>query len=396
MLRVIHRTLLLALAAGLGLWPTGAGAHDASAWGGLFRTRDGGASWFQASAGRVMGGALAVTIDPTAPDDLVLGTDSGLLRSRNGGRDWDLLASDVLLGAALAVSFDTSGQTLLAANASTLAASSDGVHWQSRLLPIGAAPPRALVPAGPAGAFYLLGWNGLFSSDDAGTTWSPLGSGLPGPVSRLLIEPTASGSLVALVDGGIWSSRDGGRTWTPRDRGGLPAGGVEALDRDPGMPARLWAGGADRVFRSDDDGQTWSAVGQPLPDAGTRLHGIAASLDQDGSRLLLSTDRGLYVTTDGGAHWDLLVDNLPGHIEAGPLVFATRQPATLYAGFSVTPYDEVWQNAASGSSALARLARSELVGALAFVLLLGLGAGLALRLLARRSQPPRVQRRLAG
>jgi hypothetical protein len=216
---------------------------------------------------------------------------------------------------------------------------------------------------------------------------------LPGPVSRLLVG--TPGSLLALVNGGVWSSDDGGRTWALRGSRGLPAAGIEALDRDPGAPARLWAGGGDRVFRSDDGGQTWASVGQPLPDAGTRLHGIAAAPDQDGRRLLLSTDRGLYATQDAGAHWDLLTDNLPGHIEAGPLTFNTQQPATLYAGFSVTPYDEVWQNAASGSSALARLASSELVGALAFVLLLGLGAGLALRLLARRS-PSGVSRGLAG
>src|SRR5262249_2479703 len=191
MSRTRIRVVSVLLAVAVGTWPGGAGAPDASAWGGLFRTTDSGASWFQASTGKVMGSALAVAVDPLDRGHLLLGTDSGLLGSRNGGRDWELLAPDLLVGAVLAVSFDATGRTLLAASASTLAGSEDAAGWRSRLMPIGASPPRALVRDTRAASFYLLGWNGLFHTDDAGATWSSLSAALPGPVAQLLV--TAQG-----------------------------------------------------------------------------------------------------------------------------------------------------------------------------------------------------------
>src|SRR5207237_3326097 len=97
------------------------------------RTADGGTSWFQASNGRVMGSALAVAVDPLDRSHLLLATDSGLLGSRNGGRDWELIATDLLSGAVLTVAIDRAGSTLLAATASAVGASDDGVRWHSRL-----------------------------------------------------------------------------------------------------------------------------------------------------------------------------------------------------------------------------------------------------------------------
>ncbi|HYW88158.1 MAG TPA: hypothetical protein VFB50_10335 [Chloroflexota bacterium] len=342
-----------------------------------------------------MGSALAVAVDPLDRGHLLLGTDSGLLGSRNGGRDWELLAPDLLVGAVLAVSFDATGRTLLAASASTLAASEDAAGWRSRLMPIGGSPPRALVRDTRAASFYLLGWNGLFHTDDAGATWSSLSAGLPGPVVRLLVTAQGEGSLLAIAGGDLWSSRDGGRIWEERS-GNLPRGQLEALAIDVDSPNHVWAGGASRAFESQNSGRTWTTVGRQLPDAGVRIHDIVPQLGGDTNGLIISTDRGLYLTRDAGATWDLLQDNLPGHIQAGPLLQDGRRPTTLYAGFSVTPYEEVWQNAALGSSALARLGGSELAGAAAFLILLGLGAGAALRSLARRSRAAGISRGLAG
>src|SRR5262249_25417997 len=63
------------------LWPSSASTHDPSAWGGLFRSRDHGATWAPANQGRLVSAALALAISPTDVNHLLLGTDSGLLRS---------------------------------------------------------------------------------------------------------------------------------------------------------------------------------------------------------------------------------------------------------------------------------------------------------------------------
>ena len=81
-------------------------AHDASAWGGLFRTRDAGATWLPVNPASFVSGALAVGVSPVDPHHLLLATDIGLSRSRNGGRDWVLEAQGVLVGPIFAVAFD--------------------------------------------------------------------------------------------------------------------------------------------------------------------------------------------------------------------------------------------------------------------------------------------------
>jgi photosystem II stability/assembly factor-like uncharacterized protein len=184
-----------------------------------------------------------------------------------------------------------------------------------------------------------------------------------------------------VAGGRIWASSDGARSWRPRDRG-IHGGRVDAVALDPRAPDRLWATSADQLFRSDDGGERWKAIGTPLGESNTSVRGIATSTS--GKAIVLSTDRGLYRTVDGGAHWDLVVDgNLPVHLEAGPLVRDPVDPATLYAGFGLTPYEELWRTAAEGGTSLSRLDPLSIAGGAAFLVVLGLGAAAALRLVAR-------------
>ena len=135
MRRRLHNTpVLLAACMLLAIWPATASAHDASSWGGLFRSRDGGVTWFQANQGRLVAGALAIAVDPTDPNHLLLGTDAGLLTSHNGGLDWQAAAG--LPGAAvLAVAFDDAGRRQLAATDAGVFTSEDGSLWRAAGVP---------------------------------------------------------------------------------------------------------------------------------------------------------------------------------------------------------------------------------------------------------------------
>lgn len=376
---LVRHGLKLACCVALIAWPAAADAHDASGWGGLFRSRDGGATWFQANQGRVVAGALAVAVDPVDTNHLLLGTDSGLLVTRNGGLDWDSV--DSLSGPVFAVAIDLRGRQLIATS-SGLSRSDDGLTWHPVAAPAGVTPARGLVRDGLTGRVYLLGWRGLFRSDDWGDGWTALESGLPDTsVTSLVVLPTADDALVGVVDGDVWVGHDTGRSWQRRSDG-LPSGQVQTLAVD-GRAPRWLAAANDRVFQSTDGGQTWQPVGQPLPERNTDIRGIAPGVDRD--RLVLSTHRGLYTTVDGGATWSALSDNLPGHVEAGPLVRDAADSTVLYIGFSITPYAEQWRQVAEGRTATSLLSPVDVVGALAFLALLVLGAGVALRWLAKGS-----------
>jgi len=208
--------------------------------------------------------------------------------------------------------------------------------------------------------------------------------GLPSePVTALLVVHGSPEVLYAIVRGGIWASVDGARTWASR-RAGISPTNVDVLAVDVKHPTRLWAAGGDQVFWSDDAGAGWQGVGGPLPEPNTTVHGIAASEEI----VVVTTDRGLYRSADAGKSWALIIDNLPAHLEAGPLVRDPLDPATLYAGFALVPYSELWRRAADREGAFARVSVPSLAGGAILLLLVVLGAFAALRRLENYYRPP--------
>ena len=138
------------------------------------------------------------------------------------------------------------------------------------------------------------------------------------------------------------------------------------------------------MFRSDDDGASWQGIGRPLPEPNTTVHGIAASEEM----VVVTTDRGLYRSVDGGKSWTLIIDDLPAHLEAGPLVRDPLDPATLYAGFALVPYSELWRRAADREGAFARVSVASLAGGAVLLILVALGALAALRWLEHYYRAP--------
>ena len=360
-----------------------ANAHDPSAWGGLFRSRDFGASWFPADAGLFIGGALGVAIHPQDPAQLLYGTDARLLRSKNGGRDWVTEAVATMPGAAFAVAFDADGKGALASSGTRIFYTDDGAIWRDALAPGGAAPARAFVRSSTANRVYLAGARGLFLSDDRGRSWSRAGDGvLPETaVSTVVVTPGPAENVYAVINGNIWVSGDNARNWQMRATG-VPAGHVDTLAADVRKTGRLWNVAASQVFVSDDAGATWTACGRPLPEPGTSVRGLAAS--EDGKILVLSTHRGVLRSTDGGQNWAQVESTLPVHLESGLLLRDPHDVATLYAGFSLSPYGETWRRAEQGSSLLAQLDPVSLAGGLAFLVLLVVIGILVTRWLLRR------------
>src|SRR5262245_45555767 len=163
------------------VWGCGAGqtgAHDPSAWGGLFRSHDGGATWTHLTPASFSSGAMALAISPVDPHHLLLATDSGVSRSRNGGRDWDIEAPGILSGPAFAVAFDVDGERALLSNASAIFRT-EGGEWRRLRTPPGSTPARALVSGAVRGRAYLVGRSGLHRTDDWGGTWVTIGGRFP-------------------------------------------------------------------------------------------------------------------------------------------------------------------------------------------------------------------------
>jgi len=147
---------------------------------------------------------------------------------------------------------------------------------------------------------------GLARSADAGEHWNRLRTRATAAVTA---DPFNASNLLA-VEGGeapdpifpahvtffgtALRSRDGGVTWTESELPPSPS----SFAFDPGRVATVFAATlADGVWKSVDSGETWSATGEGIDSA-------AFSIAVDGSGVIfVTTDRGLFVSRDGGDRW---------------------------------------------------------------------------------------------
>jgi photosystem II stability/assembly factor-like uncharacterized protein len=345
-------------------------AHDASAYGGLFRSRNFGGTWLNADVGLFLNAALTVAVDPRDPNHLLMGTDIGLLASSNGGRSWSQEASGLISGAVFAIAFSRDGKSVVSTAPNGVFRFGDG-QWSRAAIPDGAAPARELVFGSAPDRIYLLGDRRLFISMDSGRSFHRLGSVEAVTIAALavaLMQPTEV--LLAVIDGRLAASADGGKEWQQRTVG-LGSDPIDTVVLDGALPNRLWAASADRIFVSDDLGVRWRPVGRPLPQTATNVRGIAA--DEMTSTLVVTTHRGMYRSDDGGQNWILKENSLPAHLEAGPLVRDPAEARTLYAGYSLLPFPELWRSAVEGRNLLSSLDPVSLGGGFAFIALLIIG-----------------------
>ena len=343
-------------------------AHDASAYGGVFRSRGMGGAWLNADVGLFLNAPLTVAVDPRDPNHLLMGTDVGLYASVNGGRGWTREAPSLINGAVFAVTISPDGATMLCV-------APDGVYrytgdrWMRSNAPREAMPARAIIFGQTHEQIYLLGQDRLFRSSDDGLHFvsMPDDPGTPAAIETLAMLRLPRQVLFVIAHGRLSASIDGGNHWQQRSviEGNAP---IDMVSPDPAVPNRVWVATADRVHVSDDGGLRWRPVGATLPEAHTTVRGIAA--DPAITTLVVTTHRGTYRGTDAGAHWMLEEGNLPLHLEAGPLFRDPTDPRVLYAVYSLVPYPEVWRNALEGSNLLSRVDPVSLIGGVAFLILL--------------------------
>jgi photosystem II stability/assembly factor-like uncharacterized protein len=146
--------------------------------------------------------------------------------------------------------------------------------------------------------------------------------------------------------GGVWKSTDGGAAWEPVfDKEGVGAIGAVAID--PSDDATVWVGTGesnprndvsygDGVYKTTDGGKSWTNVGlratkyisRILIDPTNPQHVIVGAL---GDVFTDSSDRGAYVTFDGGKTWSktLYVGPSSG---ISDMAMNPHTPNVVYAG----------------------------------------------------------------
>lgn len=162
---------------------------------------------------------------------------------------------------------------------------------------------RAILIAALAG---VLGGAAAVRGDALnGARWVSRGlANISGVVTALLTDPEQSDVYLAATGGGLFTTSDAGASWSPVPS--LEGRFLWWLARDPARHDVLWAGAlalgdVPGLYRSSDRGRTWSEV---TPLHATSVFSVAVSPTE--AKVIVATNDGLQITTDDGATWKSL------------------------------------------------------------------------------------------
>ena len=236
----------------------------------------------------------SLLVEPKSASALVLGTHEGLFRSADGGRTWTKAELDGRDAMNLARPAE---ETVWAAGHNVLAKSSDGgLSWEDAEpagLPGLDVHGFAADPRDPNRLYAAIAGEGVYRSTDGGRSFS-LVSDVVGP-GVMALAVLDDGTVLAgdMQRQALVASADGGTTWK-----GVVQASIMGLAVNPSRPALVLAAGPG-VLRSADGGSTWK---QPLAlDEGAGA--IAWAPSDPRVAYVLGLDRSLWRSDDFGATW---------------------------------------------------------------------------------------------
>src|SRR5581483_7094217 len=244
------------------------------------------------------------------------------------------------------------------------AALAQEMHWRM-IGPFRGGRGRALAGvAGPPMVLYMSQVNGgVWRSDDAGRTWSPIFDDQPTQsIGALAVAPSDPNTIYAgsgeglhrpdlSLGNGVYKSTDGGKTWA--HLGLEDAQQISAMVVDPRDANRLFVAvlghpfgpNSQRgVFRSTDGGKTFARV--LYKDENTGANDL--EIDPSNPNILYAslwesrlgptednnsfegTGGGLFKSTDGGETWKQLKTGLPADLVQIDVAIAPSDPRRLY------------------------------------------------------------------
>ena len=176
-----------------------------------------------------------------------------------------------------------------------------------------------------------VGWgDGIYRSNDGGTTWKNMGLQKSEHIGKILIDPRDSDIVFVAAEGPLWSSggergvyktTDGGKTWNFVLKIGANTG-VTDMEFDPSNSDIVYAAAYQRrrhtwsllaggpnsgIYKSTDNGESWRKITTGLPKGDIGKIGIAVTPADP--ELVYATieaneeEKGFYRSEDKGESW---------------------------------------------------------------------------------------------
>ncbi|PIB39485.1 WD40/YVTN/BNR-like repeat-containing protein [Maribacter sp. 4G9] len=185
-----------------------------------------------------------------------------------------------------------------------------------------------------------VGWgDGIYKSNDGGATWKSMGLKNSEHIGKILVDPRNSNVVLVAAEGPLWSSggdrgvyktTDGGITWSQVLKIDEHTG-VTDIEFDPENPDVVYAAAYQRrrhvwallsggpksgIYKSMDNGETWSQKTSGLPKGDMGKIGLAVT--KANPDLVYATieaddkEKGFYRSMDKGESWTKRNDYISG------------------------------------------------------------------------------------
>lgn len=303
------------------------------------RSQRAGADWTLKGPINTGGRITDVAISPDNDDHFYVSTAvGGVFKTTDAGANWSPI-------------FDAIGKPSIG-NIAIAASNADVIY-------VGTGEANG---SATSGAFF---GDGIYRSDDAGTTWNNVGLPDSNHIGRLVIDPTNPDRVFAAATGvlygqndarGIYRTTDGGANW---ERVLFVTDGTAAIDvvmnpqntdilfaamwertREPWQ--RDYGGLTSAIHKSTDGGDTWTELGAahglPAPDAQRGRLGLAISESNPATIYARYTTNeitnsfdAMYKSTDNGNNWSA--------IPTGPLGGVDASFGWYFGNIRVSPVD---------------------------------------------------------
>ncbi len=222
-------------------------------------------------------------------------------------------------------------------------------------------------PRDPETVYLGCDVGGFYITRDAGRTWHIQNDGLNNYfVECIAVHPADSNILLLGMEGGVFKSADQGKTWSWK-RQGFPAperhaysAPIGALCFDPTRPNVVYAGigrprwgkgGRGEIYKSEDCGETWRVATEGMLDREAIVGDVEVS--PDGAYVLAATNKGVYRSDDGGKSWSASSHGLV-HTDVQEVTIAPSALNIVYCTLRTTARDSapfnggVWRSDDSG------------------------------------------------
>jgi hypothetical protein len=267
--------------------------------------------WVALGPSNIGGRVTDMVADPVRANTVYAGAATGgVWRSTDGG-----------------VTFTSSWPTTITPSIGALVISSSGTLY------------AGTGEGNPGGGSVTFPGNGVYRSNDGGSTWVP--SGLTGSdrIGRLAIDPTNSNRIFAAATGslfvpggvrGLYRTTDGGTTWQQVLAGANGTTGAVDVAIDPSNPNRVfvamwdhkrtpqgrtYGGVGSGIYRSTDGGATWTRLGGGLPASSTNLGrmGLVVAPNSPSRLYAIAANTtgnflGFWTSTNSGTNWTAITN----------------------------------------------------------------------------------------